>query len=314
MPTPAHTDFDSANPQGSQTPANAIASTLNDLRALRDVIITGKVQGFVQTRTNGTGTANQPQFITWLNATLTTGFRWNITWTGFQPTTVTEEWSNDNGATWTAIGAQVNTFDGSNNITASTVSGGFATILMEAWAKLLKLVSDFAAHTAATGTAVHGLGTASTSNLTAMTIGGTSSFDGTGGVGQSTALPVNATRVRETFFDYGAFTGTGQTVNFEWNKYAHVAVTASGTLTDTHAIAFLGLPAAGVTQSIIIELINGVRSVDGKWSYPANTKWVGGAAARPLDTALAASGRNFFIVTTRDGGSRLEWQHLGAGG
>jgi hypothetical protein len=82
-----------------------------DLKALRDMILTGKVPGFIQSRTNGTGTANQPQFITWMNAGLAIGFRWNLTWTGFQPTTVTEEWSNDTGASWTAVGAQVNTFD-----------------------------------------------------------------------------------------------------------------------------------------------------------------------------------------------------------
>jgi hypothetical protein len=73
MPTPAHTDFDNVNPQSSQTPAAFATSNMADLKALRDAILSGRIEGFVQTRTNGTGTANQPQFVTWLNAALRSG-------------------------------------------------------------------------------------------------------------------------------------------------------------------------------------------------------------------------------------------------
>jgi hypothetical protein len=46
-------------------------------------------------------------------------------------------------------------------------------------------------------------------NLAAMVITGTSSFDGTGGVGQSARGPVDAKRVREEFRDYGAIAAAG---------------------------------------------------------------------------------------------------------
>jgi hypothetical protein len=142
---------------------------------------------------------------------------------------------------------------------------------------------------------------------------GPRSFDGTGGVGQTTRGPVDAKRVREEFHDYGAI-ANGATVTLEWDKYSHMAFTPSATLADTVVIAFSGLPAAGLTQGVTVEIINGQRSADGKITYPANTKWIGSAAARPPDNTLAAAGRNLFGVVTRDGGTRLEWSHFGVGG
>jgi hypothetical protein len=206
----------------------------------------------------------------------------------------------------------VNTFDGSNNLTASTNAGGMRNVLLELWTKCLKIVSDFSTHAAATGTAVHGLGTAAVANLASMLITGTSTFNGAS-IGDTAHPTVDAKRVREEFHDYGTVLANA-TVTIEWDKYAHAAFTASATNTDLHTIAFSGLPASGVTQSIILEIINGQRLTDGRLTYPANSKWVGGSTARPLDTALQSAGRDFFVVTTRDNGTRLEWQYLGRGG
>lgn len=313
MTTPAHTDFDSTKPSGASTPTVFTTDTVNNLIAARDMIIDGKVKGFIQSRTNGTGSANQPQFLTWYNSALGIGFRWNITWTGFQLTTVTDEWTNDSAASWTAIGAQANTYDGANNITASTVSGGFATLLMEVWTKCLKVVSDFATHAAATGTAVHGLGTAAVANLASMLITGTSTFNGAS-VGDTSPPTVDSKRVRETFHDYGGPLANGATVTIEWDKYSFAAFTPSATAADTVTIAFSGSPAAGLGQGVTLEIINGLRSADGKITWPANVKWIGKAAARPVDTTLESSGRNIFVVYTRDGGTRYEIQHCGPGG
>jgi hypothetical protein len=135
----------------------------------------------------------------------------------------------------------VNTFDGSNNITASTNSGGTRDVLIELWGKLLKVVSDFATHIAATGTAVHGLGTAAVANLASMLITGTSTFNGAS-IGDTAHPTVDGKRVREEFHDYGRSSPTA-TVTIEWDKYAHAAFTASATNTDLHTIAFSGLPA-----------------------------------------------------------------------
>lgn len=312
MPTPAHTDFDSANPQGSQTPTAFSTSALNNDRAGRDLIIAGLVPGFVQSRANGAGTANQPQYITWYNSALGIGFRWNLTWTTFQPTSVQEEWTNDSGATWTAVGAaMVLTYDGSDNITASTVHGGFVNVLLEVWAKELRLVSGLAAHIAATGTSVHGQGTLSTQNANAIAVtGGT--INGTS-VGLTTPALSRFLRVLEAFVDLGAI-GAGATATMDLSAASHFAMTPSATTADLMTIAVSNPPASGQTQGFMFEIINGRRSADAKITWPAAFKWVGGSATRPLDTALELAGRNLFSGVTRDGGTTYDVQHLGKRG
>lgn len=319
MPTPAHTDFNSNKPSGGDSPTQYSSDDLANLRALRDAVVSGQpIPGFVQSRTTGTGPdASHPQYITWMNSTLGIGFRMKSVWGGtgsHQQTSVEWEWSNDTGGSWASMGtAQANTFDANDNITATTNSGGFAALVMEIWTKCLRAVAGLAAHIAATGTAVHGLGSIATQAANAAALTGTSTLDGTGGVGQTTAPPVDGTRVRETFHDYGAI-ANGATVTLEFDKYSHFAFTPSSTTSDTVTIAVSGLPASGKSQTVLLEIINGRRSADGKITYPAAAKWIGGSGTRPLDTALELSGRNFISITVRDGGTRLEFSHQGKGG
>ena len=145
MPTPAYTNLNSNKPAGTDSPTTYATDNLNNVRALRDMVITGRAAGFIQSRTTGTGPdAARPQYITWLNSSLQIGFRMKSTWGGTgncQQTSVEWEWSNDNGSSWTTLGtAQANTFDSSDNITATTNSGGFVSLVMEMWTKLLRLV------------------------------------------------------------------------------------------------------------------------------------------------------------------------------
>lgn len=312
MPTPAHTDFDSANPQGSQTPTAFATSALNNDRAGRDMIIAGLVPGFVQSRTNGTGTANQPQYVTWYNSALGIGFRWNITWTTFQATSVQEEWTNDSGGSWTAVGSpMVLTYDGSDNITASTIHGGFVGLIFELWAKVLRGVSGLAAHIAGTGTAVHGLGSVSTQSASAIAFTGGAVDAVT--VGLTTPALARFLRVLEAFVDLGAIAAAG-TATMNLATASHFAMTPSTTTSDTMTIAVSNPPAAGQTQGFMFEIINGRRSADAKITWPAAFKWVGGSGTRPLDTALELSGRNLFSAVTRDGGTTYDVQHLGKRG
>lgn len=210
MTTPAYTQLASNKPAGSDSPTTFANDTLANVRALRDHAITGRVAGFVQTRTTGTGPdASRPQFITWLNSSLQVGFRMKSTWGGtgnWQQTSVEWEWTNDNGSSWTTMGtAQANTFDNLNNITASTNSGGFFTLVMEIWTKALKAVSDLAAHIAATAAdqaPVHGLGTISTQAannvaITGGTINGASVGATTPAAGTFTDLADAAGNVRD---------------------------------------------------------------------------------------------------------------------
>lgn len=318
MPTPAYTELDSNAPDGTTAPGTYTSKDLANVRALRDMAIAGRASGFIQSRTTGTGPdAARPQRITWLNATLTIGFRVEFVWGGtgnYQPTSVEWSWSNDNGASWTVMGtAQANTFDGSDNITATTNSGGFSAILLEVWTKCLRVVAGVAAHIAATGTAVHGLGSMSTQAASAVAVTG-GAIDGTA-LGATTPANVDATRVREKANDYGTLTSVAgaSSIALEADKYGHMAFTPPATTTDTVAITVTGIAASGRTQGFLLEIINGRRSANGKITYPANAKFIG-SGVKPDDTTLQLAGRDFYSVTIRDGGTRQEWQYIGKGG
>lgn len=288
MTTPTHTDFDSANPQGSQSPTGYATSDLANQRALRDMIIAGLVPGFIETRTNGTGTANQPQFITWYNSALGIGFRWNITWTTFQPTTIREEWTNDSGVSWTPIEGSgtptlsdmVLTYDGSDNITGSTNFGGMVTVLMEHWAKLLRVVSGLAAHIANSGTAVHSLGTMSTQAASAVAITG-GAIDGTD-AGNTTRGKGSFTRVVEDLNTYTPGAGAGVAV--DWAKGGST-ITTNG----TNAITFANVPAGMAGHAIYIDNLNNV-------TWPGTMSW-------GLGGVPSIAGAVTVLVTTINGGT-----------
>lgn len=311
MATPAYTDLDSNAPDGTTAPGTYTAKDLANVRALRDMAIAGRASGFVQTRTTGTGPgADRPQYIAWTNATLTIGFRKNITWSGYQMTSIQWEWTNDNWATFAVMGSAMGvTMDGSDNITATTNAGGWVAVLLEVWTKCLRVVAGLATHLAATGTAVHGLGSMSTQAASSVAVTG-GAIDGTA-FGATTPANVDATRVREKFNDYGSI-GAAATVTLEADKYGHMAFTPSSTTSDTVTIAVSGIAASGRSQGFILEIINGRRSANLKITYPTNAKWIGGV--RFDDTTLELAGRNFFSVTIRDGGTRQEWQYIGKGG
>lgn len=313
MPTPAYTELDSNAPDGtSGTGTTFSASALANDRALRDIGITFRAKGFVQTRTNGTGTADQPQFITWINSTLGIGFRWNMTWTGFDLTSIAYEWSNDSGATWTQMGStQVNTV-ASNNVTASTNSGGGGTILQEIWGKCLKVVAGLATHIAA-GVGAHGITVVATwaTNAMAFTGGTGEALD----IGQTTPGKLDAKRVRETIANSGSATvlAAGGTYTPDLTAAAYFKVQPDSTTSSTATIAAPSSPpSSSRTQTFTLEIVNGQRSADGKITWDAAYHWIGGNTTRPLDTSLEASGSNLFAFTWN--GSTWDITHRGKRG
>lgn len=267
MPTPAHTDFDSNNPQGSQTPALFASSSLANMRALRDAITSGRIEGFIQSRTQGTGPdVARPQYISWINTALGIGFRWNLSWAGFQVASVTDEWSNDvlSTNTWTAINAaQVQTYDASNNITATTGAGGVRTLLLEVLTKTLKVVSDFAAHIGSS--AVHGLASMAFQAANAVAIVG-GAINGTP-IGATTRSTGDFTRVTEAV-NPATFTPTANAgVALDWS-YGSSAITANG----TNAITFVNVPAGSAGHLVYVDNFNAV-------TWPAAVSW--GVSGRP---------------------------------
>lgn len=317
MPTPAYPDdIDTTAPAGSDSPAQFSTDLQTQLRGLRDAALTGRLKGFAYSQTQGTGPdAARPQYHTWLNSTLSLGFRMKIVYGGtgnWQLTSIEWEWSNDNGASWASMGtASANTYDGSNNLTASTNASSLVQLIAQLWTKATKVVSDLASHLAGTGTAVHGLGSMSTQGASAVAItGGT--INGTT-LGATTPAAVDATRVREAWADLGSIAAAG-TATCDLSAYAGFSMQPHATTSNTMTIAFTNPPANNKVQSWYLEIINGQRSADAKITWPANVKWIGGSGSRPADTTLELSGRNIFVVYVRDGGARYEIQHVGKGG
>lgn len=239
---PAYDEFDSNKPDGSVgTGATFAADLLKNLRSgARDHGLIGRIKGFLFSRTQGTGPdVARPQFIYMMNDTLSIGFRMEFTWGGgavTRPTNVEWRWAsgadynaNPALATWTLIGAQANTFDSGDNITATTNSSGFFTLLLEVWAKVLGLGSNFNAHVAGTGTAVHGLGSMSTqaANNVAITGGTVNNAD----VGTTTRAKGNFTRVVEDRLVANPALNAGVTLDV--NVYGGAFITNNGNNTIT---------------------------------------------------------------------------------
>jgi hypothetical protein len=308
-----YTEFVPTVPDGANPPATFSGDALNNIVALRDMMLTGRpMPGFLHSKTAGAYTLEQPEYVTWYKASGTVGFRMKNTWTGGKLTTIDWEYTT-NGATWYAMGTpQINTYSG-DDIISTTVSGNFFTLVVEIWVKCLRAAASLATHIAGTGSGVHGLGTIATQSATAAALSGSSTLDGTGGVGQTTPPPVDATRIREKFNDYGAIAAAG-TVTLELDKYGHFAFTPHATTSSTITVAVSGTPAAGKSETWTVEILNGQRDADGRITWAGSFKWVGGSVTRPLDTALELSGRNFFILQCRDGGTRHEIQYIGKGG
>lgn len=287
---PAYTNLDSAAPDGTAgTGTTYSASDLANVRALRDAVIVGRVPGWILSRTQGTGPdVARPQYVTWLNATLSIGFRKVLVWGGtgnMQVTSVAWEWTSagDYPGTWTTMGsAQVNTWDANDNVTATTNSGGWHTLFLEVWTKCLRVVSGLATHIAATGTAVHGLGTMSLQAASAVAING-GNINGTD-IGQTTKGLLSAKRLVEDRNSYAPGAGAGQAV--DWTQGTSY-ITNNG----TNALTFSNVPATGqfACHTIRVSNLNNT-------TFPAAVTW--GAGAKP-----SVAGEAWVHLWTVDGGA-----------
>jgi len=209
MPTPAYTHYDSVNPLGSQTGPNVVVSTYNNLIALRNSILSGKIKDFVFERANGAGSADDPQFFYWKNAGTSIWFRATNTWTSGAITSQTWDWSNDAGASYASMhAADAITYDAAKNITAATIGSSFIIVALEALAKVRKAITDLAAHIALTGASVHGLASMSTQANTAVNIDG-GTIDGTP-IGSAVRAAAEFTRRQEHLHAGGVSRASGR--------------------------------------------------------------------------------------------------------
>ena len=258
-----YTQFDPANPVGSQTGSAFATSTLANFLALRDAIIAGRVTpGWTLTVTAGTGTAESPQYREW-NDGGSRKLRMTPTYNvdGIRVDSVAWTYTTTNATPPgdTITGNEGFTFDGSFNITGATNTGWLPVWLHELWAKFKSLRTSYNAH-AASGTA-HG--------ILGMALQAASAVAITGGTIAGVVL--SYTTARGKTVDLGNISGT---VNVDWSAgdYFYGTVTGVATLTWTNVPTGTAPNPAG---SLTLELTNpGAYTL----TWPSGVKWPGALA------------------------------------
>lgn len=290
MPS-AYTAADLTKPAGTQTgPQFAASANSNDV-AQQDDIVAGQARSWSFAQVVGSGTAEQPQYMVWSNGALRV--RATITWGAAGGATgnfssITWEVSQDSGSTpnstgtWASMGAaQTFTYDASGNLTATANAGGFGSFVSYLIGKVKALLTSFNAHTAATGTAVHGLGNMATQSAAAVAITG----------GAITGTAVDATRFRGNAINLGNVTGATN-IDLSLGDYFYATVTGAWVPT------LINLPASGKWQGMTLELTNpGQFGITGFW---ATVKWP--SASAPSRTV---AGIDIYEFWTRDGGTNV---------
>ena len=244
-----YTSLDVAKPAGSQTGPNfATSANANDVALWYYVVMGGNVPTFVFSKSGGT--TEEPAVYLWVSTAQEV--RATNTWTRGYITQQVWEVSQDTGATWAAVCTQTYTYDATTGaLTATTASGGMGSMVNYAIGRLKATRVLYDAHAAATGTAVHGLGTMSTQAASAVAItGGTASL----------------TYEREAKVAKGSITGS---TALDWATAGLFTLTTTGTgATLTHT----NLP-SGVVGYITVD----ATITTAPTSLFTGVKWAGGS-------------------------------------
>lgn len=119
----AYTAYDKAKPVNTQTGNAALLSAQTNLNALRDMIVLGSIIGWDYTPFIGTGSSDQPEYITYDNGT--EAIRAYFTWgtSGGADGNVTQvvyKFSTDSGSTFPdTIGTCTYTYTTSGTVTTT---------------------------------------------------------------------------------------------------------------------------------------------------------------------------------------------------
>lgn len=127
----AYVEYDSANPDGSQTGPNAILSMRSNDRSLRDAAIIGAFKSYDYSQSGGT--ARQPATIFFKNGAI--WLKGSITWgttsgAKYNPTQIIWELSTNTGGAFDQIATQTFTYDSSGNMTAMTNASALTSYLL----------------------------------------------------------------------------------------------------------------------------------------------------------------------------------------
>jgi len=168
----AYFPFNPSKPAGADTPPTYSADDLNNIRALRDAVVCGFMPGWAFSMPGG-DPAN-PTPLVWTSGVL--GLRAVLTWAANQITAVAWEYSENSGGAWANINtggtACAVTTAANGMITAVNKDAGIWVLAFSGLMRTLGADGTLAAHIAATGIAVHGLGNMSIQNKTNVDITG----------------------------------------------------------------------------------------------------------------------------------------------
>jgi len=295
----AYTPFDLTKPNASQDGPGVLGSANANDVALMYALIAGTAPGWAYAPNIGAGTVEQPQYMLWTNGTLLR-VRATVTWgtTGGDVGNITSviwQVSQDGGGTpdyvgpgtWTTMGAtQTFTYDAYGNLLTSVNGGSFMSILSSLFGKVKVWGAAFVAHAAGAGAAVHGLGTLSQHNASAVAITG-GNIDGTV-IGATTRARVAGQIFQGTVVNLGTLT-----VNtaIDWRLGDYFMFQIGGAI----ALSWTGgsLPPAGNFQALTMEITNpGAYG----FSWPAGIKW-----PSALVPTLTVSGVDILEFGCRDG-------------
>jgi hypothetical protein len=278
MPTPAYTALDTTKPVISNSRSSDLAAMNGNQLAVRDGIVMGRIPGF--TLSVSGGTAEEPQYRVWTKSA--EKLRATYTYSSGYVTQVVWEWSNDTGGTYSAIATETVTYDGSNNQTAGNNSS-LLSWLYEWIGKLKALRTAYNAHVAATGTAVHGLGSISTQAANSVAITG-GSVNGAA-VGTTTPAEGLFTRAAEQYNTYTPGSGAAQAL--DWAKGG-----SSLTNNGANTVSFSNVPASRVaTHALYCSVFNST-------TFPAAVTW--GLGGKP-----SIAGKALVSLVTLDGGTTV---------
>ncbi len=118
----AYTPYDPSLPNGAHEGPTVITEMKTNMAALRDAcVMGGGFFGWALTVTNGSGSAEQPQYLTYAKGT--ERVRATITWNGSgYVTQAVYEYSSNSGGAYDTIGTKTITYDGNGNVTGTSWS------------------------------------------------------------------------------------------------------------------------------------------------------------------------------------------------
>ena len=115
----AYTDFEENKPVASDTGLVVVDNIRNNLMAMRDAVVAGTMYGWDFSKIDGTGTADQPQYMLYTKGVeiIRLTFTWGTTGgADGNPTQIVYEYSANSGTDYDAIGTLSFTYDTDSNL------------------------------------------------------------------------------------------------------------------------------------------------------------------------------------------------------